>query len=98
MKHELAQQVDELGRGDQRSWGVALAIAIGPGIVEMCVVLLFESGRSHPNIGPGTKGVHCTVLQLYLYSKYTVVCCIKDTVYRVQHTGHIHDTGYTDNL
>jgi hypothetical protein len=50
---------------------VASCIAIGPGIVEMCVMLLFESGRSHPDIGRGTKGV-----QSYMYSKYTVYCIL----------------------
>ena len=49
--------------------------------VEMYMLSLFESGRSHPDIG--TKGV-----QSYLYNKYTVHCIlytgdmIQSAVYR----------------
>ena len=61
--------------------------------VETNMLLLLESGRSHPEIG--TKGV-----QSYLYTVcilYTVYC-IQDTVYRVQCTGYIYGTGYSKNL
>ena len=61
--------------------------------VETYMLLLFDSGWSHPGIG--TKGV-----QPYLYTVYILytVYYIQDTVYRVQYTGYIHDTGYSNNL
>jgi hypothetical protein len=66
--------------------------------VDTYMLLLFESGQSHPGIG--TK-----VVQSYLYTvciQYTVyictVYCLLYTVYRVQYTGCIYDTGYSYNL
>ena len=61
--------------------------------VETNMLLLLESGRSHPDIG--TKGV-----QLYLYTLCILypVYCMEDTVYIVQDIGYIymiHDTVIT---
>jgi hypothetical protein len=53
--------------------------------METNMLLLLESGRSHPDIG--TKGV-----QLYQYTiriLYTIYC-IEDIVYIVQYTGYIY--------
>ena len=61
--------------------------------VDVYMLLLFESGRSHPDVG--TK-----VVQSYLYNKYTIHCIlyIGYSISRVQYTERIHDTGYNDNL
>ena len=67
---------------------VGSCIAVGPGIVEMCVLLLFESGWSHPDIGPGTKGV-----QSYMYNKYTVYCYLY-TRYNIQSAAYSSPTKY----
>jgi hypothetical protein len=57
------------------------------------ILLLLKSGRNHPDYG--TQGV-----QLYLYTICILhpVSCIEYTVYYVQHTGYIYDTGYSNNL
>jgi hypothetical protein len=61
--------------------------------METNMLLLLESGRSHPDIG--TK-----VVQFYLYTVCILypIYCIQDTLYIVQYTGYIYDIGYSNNL
>ena len=61
--------------------------------VETNMLLLFESGRSHPGIV--TKGVH---LYMYTFCILYTVQRIEDTVYIVHYTGYIYGTGYSNNL
>ena len=61
--------------------------------VETNMLLLLESGRSHPEIG--TKGVQS---YLYIVCILYTVYCIQDTVYGVQYRGYIYGTGYSKNL